>query len=102
VIQAREAVVVAWERAATLINEVEVHANLPKREAQERVSKAEVESAASLASCREEADGFTRRVALLEGELMDARQAHDTAKANFQGLLDRADDIDRWREDAER
>jgi hypothetical protein len=39
------------------------------------VSKAKAESAASLASAYGEADGFTRRVALLEGELTDACQA---------------------------
>jgi hypothetical protein len=47
------------------------------------VSKVEVESATMLASARGEVKGFTRRVALLEGELADVLQARDTTKANF-------------------
>jgi hypothetical protein len=46
------------------------------------VSKVETESVATLASTRGEADGFARKVALLEGEFADALQAHDRTEAN--------------------
>jgi hypothetical protein len=91
-----------WERAMTLIKEAEAHATLAESVDQERVSKAEAKSAASLASTREEADGFTRKVDLLEGELADASKAQDTAEANFSGLCDRVVDVNRWQKDVER
>jgi hypothetical protein len=55
-----------------------------------------------LASARGEVKGFTRRVALLEGELADVLQARDTTKANFYDLSVVATDVDRRQEDAER
>jgi hypothetical protein len=70
-----------------LIDEAEAQANLAEKEAQERVSKVEAESVASLASCCGEADGFARRVALLEGELTVGRQARDKAVENFMVCL---------------
>jgi hypothetical protein len=54
-----------------LIKEVEAQATLSEREAPERVSKAEAESTALLASAHGEADGFAQKVALLEGEHPD-------------------------------
>jgi hypothetical protein len=57
------------------VEEVEARATLAEREAWERVSKVEVEGAASLAFARGEAEWFARWVALLKGELADARQA---------------------------
>jgi hypothetical protein len=62
----------------------------------------EVESASSLAFICREADGFTRNVALLEGELADARQGWDTTEANVQGLSNKVADINWQWEDAER
>jgi chromosome segregation ATPase len=66
------------------------------------VSKVEVESTASLASARREAEGFTQRVAILVGELVDACQARDTTQAIIQDLSDKAPNIDRQQEEAER
>jgi chromosome segregation ATPase len=85
-----------------LIREVEARATLAQRGAWERVSKGEVKRAASLASTRGEADGLARKVALLEDGLADAHEARDTIEANFQGLSDRAADINQWSEDIER
>jgi hypothetical protein len=39
-----------------------------------------VESAATLTSICGKAEGFARRIALLEGKLTEAHHAHDTAK----------------------
>jgi hypothetical protein len=61
-------------------------AALPEREARERVSRLEAESIAELASTREEAEGFARRIVLLEGELAEACQARYMAKENCRGL----------------
>jgi BMFP domain-containing protein YqiC len=46
------------------------------------VSRVEVESTAMLASACGEADDLTWRIALLEGELAEAREARDTAEEN--------------------
>jgi hypothetical protein len=92
-----------WERATTLIKEVEAHATLAESVDRERVSKAEAKSSASLASTREDANGFARKVALLEGELADASKARDTIEANFPGLsVAWAVDVNRWWKDVER
>jgi hypothetical protein len=64
-----------WERTTTFMKEAEVQATLAEREAWERVSKVEAKSATSVVSTREEADGLTQVVALLEGDLMDVRQS---------------------------
>jgi hypothetical protein len=72
VTQVREAAAaVAWERAAAFIKEAEARATLAERGARERVLRVEVESAAVLVSACREAEGFTWRIALLEGELED-------------------------------
>jgi hypothetical protein len=46
------------------------------------VLRLEVESIMVLASTHEEAEGFARRVALLEGELAKAHRAQDAAEEN--------------------
>jgi hypothetical protein len=53
----------------------------------------EVESATSLAFVHGEDDELTRKVAFLEGELKDARQARDIAEVNFQGLSTEVADV---------
>jgi hypothetical protein len=53
----------------------------------------EVESATLLALVHGEADELTRKVAFLEGELKDARQARDIAEVNFQGLSTEVADV---------
>jgi hypothetical protein len=83
---AAQEVATAWERATTLIKDVEARAILAEREAHERLLKAEAESTTVLASAHGETDGFARNAALLEGELEEAHQAQDKAEANFQGL----------------
>jgi hypothetical protein len=48
-----------------------------EREALERVSRAEVENAMVLASAHEDAEGFARKIALLEEEVIAERQARE-------------------------
>jgi hypothetical protein len=62
----------------------------------------EVESTVALASACGEAKDHTRRIALLKGELAEARQARDTAKENSQGLSDAAADAERRLEESKR
>jgi hypothetical protein len=81
---------------------MEDQATLVKREAQKRVSRMEVESTVALASACGEAKDLTRRIALLEGELAEARQARDTTKENSQGLSDVAADAERRLEESKR
>jgi hypothetical protein len=54
-----------------------------EREAQERVLKAEVESATSLSIVHREANESIQMADLLEGGLMYARLARDMVEANF-------------------
>jgi hypothetical protein len=63
---------VAWESATILIKDAEDQAALVEREARDRVSRLEVESAVMLTYAHKEAKGFAQRIALLEGELADA------------------------------
>jgi hypothetical protein len=66
------------------------------------VSKVEAESAAALASAHGEAEGFTRRVALLKGDVVNAHQARDMTEENFQCLSGVVADADRQWEEAQR
>jgi hypothetical protein len=59
------------------------------------VLKVEAESAAALASAHGEAEGFTRRVALLKGDVVNAHQARDMTEENFQCLSGVVADADR-------
>jgi hypothetical protein len=61
-----------------------------ERVALERVSRAEVENAMVLASAREDAEGFVRKITLLENELAVERQAREVSererRARFEEL----------------
>jgi hypothetical protein len=60
----------------------------------------ETESAAVLASTCKEAEGSARRIAFLDGELMDVHEARDMAQVNSQNLSGVVADVDRrWEED---
>jgi hypothetical protein len=56
----------------------------------------EVESVTALAFAHGEAEGFARRIALLEGELVEAHQARDPAEVNSWGLSNVVADVDQW------
>jgi hypothetical protein len=59
----------------TLVRDAEDRATLAKMEAWERVSRVELESAATLASARNEGESLVQRIALLKGELAEAHRA---------------------------
>jgi hypothetical protein len=67
-----------------------------------RVSRMEMKSVVALASARGKAEGFARRIALVEGELVDALQAQDIAEVNSWSLSGVAADTDRWWKEAKR
>jgi hypothetical protein len=92
----------AWENDTTPFRGAEDWAALAERESQERDSRVEAESAALLASARQEAEGIVRSVALLEGELAEVHQAREMAEENSQGLSNAAVDVEWWREESER
>jgi hypothetical protein len=77
-------------------------ASLAAREARERVSKVEAESTMALASAHEEAEGLVRRIALLEGGLVEARRAWEMAEKNSQGLSNAEADDECWWKEIER
>jgi hypothetical protein len=56
----------------------------------------EVEDAAALASVHEDAEGLGRKVALLEGELAEARWAREVAEEKFHSLPDASADGEQW------
>jgi hypothetical protein len=68
------------ERAETSMKEAEAWVTLAEWKDREWVSKMEVEGVALLAFVRWEADEFTRKVVLLEGDLTDAHRAWNMAK----------------------
>jgi hypothetical protein len=90
------------ERTIVFAREKEARAALVESEARERVSRMEAESLTMLTSTHGEAEVFTRRISLLEGELTEACQARDTAEVNSQSLSDIAADTERWWEESER
>jgi BMFP domain-containing protein YqiC len=53
---------------------------LVEREALERVSRVDVENVIVLASAREDAEGFARKIALLEDKLTAERQAWEVSE----------------------
>jgi hypothetical protein len=65
---AREAAM-AQDSAALQVKDVEAWASLAEREALERVSRVEGNNVMVLASSREDAEGFVRKIPILEGEL---------------------------------
>jgi hypothetical protein len=79
---------VAWESTTTLVKDTEDRAALVEREAWERVSRVEAESAVALVSTREEVEGLVRKVTLLEGEHTKALRAREVAEENSCDLSD--------------
>jgi hypothetical protein len=77
---------VARDITATIVRDAEDQTAHVETEAQERVSRVEVQSAAALASAREDAEDLARKIALLEGELVEARQAREVVEENSRGL----------------
>jgi hypothetical protein len=77
------------------VRDVEDRVAVDEREAQERVSRVEVESVAALASTNREAKGFTRRIAPLEGDLAEVRRAREVVELNFRGLFNVAANAER-------
>jgi hypothetical protein len=76
----------AWGSTVIHVKDAEDQAGLMEREARERVSRVEAENAAALASAREDAEGLVRKIALLEGELVEARRAREVAEEKSRGL----------------
>jgi hypothetical protein len=62
------------DRAALHVKDAEDRATLVERETIERVSRVDVENDTALASAREDAEGFVRKITLLEGELATKRR----------------------------
>jgi hypothetical protein len=76
----------ARDSTTTIVRDAEDQTAHVETEAQERVSRVEVQSAAALASAREDAEDLARKIALLEGELVEARQAREVVEENSRGL----------------
>jgi hypothetical protein len=92
----------AWDSAALRVKDAKDQDTLVEREAWESVLRVEVESTVTLASAHEDVEGLVQKIALLEGELAEERQAQELAEEYSQGLSDAAADIERWWEVSER
>jgi hypothetical protein len=90
------------ESTTTVVRDVEDHAALAEREAQERVSTVEEESTAALASAHGEAEDLAQRVALLEGELAVVCQSRDMTKEKSRGWTDAVADIEQQLEESKK
>jgi hypothetical protein len=86
---------VAQDNAAIHVKDAEDRAALAGREAQEWVSRVEVENTTVLASARVDVEGLVRNIALLEGELVEVHRAREVAEEKFHGLFDMAADAGR-------
>jgi class 3 adenylate cyclase len=71
---------VARDNAALCVKDVEDWTALVERVALERVSRVEVENTMALASAREDAKGFVRKITLLEDELAVERQNREVSE----------------------
>jgi hypothetical protein len=92
---AQEAVAI-WDNAVTLIRVAEDWAALAEREARERVSRVEAESATTLASSRGEVEDLAWWIALFEGGLAEVRNSRDMTEEKSWGLTDTVTDAE-WR-----
>jgi hypothetical protein len=63
------------DSSALRVKDVEDRAALVKREALERVSRAEAENTTTLAFAREDVEGLVRKITLLEDDLMMEHRA---------------------------
>jgi hypothetical protein len=62
----------------------------------------EAESIVVLASAHKAAEVLVQKIALLEGELVEARQAREVAEENSCGMSDVVADAERRREESKR
>jgi hypothetical protein len=92
----------AQDSTTILFKDADDRAAPAKREAHERVSRVEAENATVLASACEDAEGLAQKVALLEGELAEARQDWEVAEENSRFLWDAAAEAERRWEESER
>jgi hypothetical protein len=60
----------AWDNTTRRAKDEEDQVTLVEREALERISRVEVKNGTVLASAREDAEGFVRKITLLKGELV--------------------------------
>jgi hypothetical protein len=75
------------DSAALHAKDMEDRASLVESEALERVSRAEAENAAVLASTHEDAEGLAQKVTFLKDELVAERRAWEVSKRECQELF---------------
>jgi hypothetical protein len=85
-------VAVTWESIATVVRDAEDRAALAEREARERVSRVEAESATTLASSRGEVEDLAWWIALFEDGLAEVRNSRDMTEEKSWGLTDTVTD----------
>jgi hypothetical protein len=83
-------VVVPWDSATLCVKDAEYRATLMEGMALERVSRAEADNTVALASAHEDAEGFVRKILLLEDELTVEHQVQEVpereSRAQFKEL----------------
>jgi hypothetical protein len=91
---AQEAAMV-WDSAVVCVKDIEDRVTLAEREACEKVLRVETENTMMLAFAHEDAEGLVWKIALLRGELAEARRAWEVAEEKSRGLSDAAVDAKR-------
>jgi hypothetical protein len=85
-----------WDSAAIHVKDAKDYTALAEMEAQERVSRVEMENTVMLASTHEDAKGLVWKIALFKGELAEARRAREVAEEKSRGLSDAEASAERW------
>jgi hypothetical protein len=78
----------AWDCATLCIKDAEDWATLMKRENLEKESRVEVKNVAELASACEDANGFVRKIILLEDELVAEHRAWEVFERERQAQFE--------------
>jgi hypothetical protein len=78
----------AWDGATLRIKDAEDRATPAEREALEWVSRAEADNSVELASARDDVEGLTQKIAVLESELAKERRARKMSEREHRDDFD--------------
>jgi uncharacterized protein YaiL (DUF2058 family) len=92
---AREAAL-AWDSATLRVKDLMDQATLVERVALKRVLRVEAENAVALASAREDAKGFVRKITILEDEHAVERQAQEVSERECQAQFKELTLLQTW------
>jgi hypothetical protein len=89
----------AWDGAALRIKDAEDRGALMEIEKLEKVSMAEVENAAALASARQDVEGFVYKITLLEDKPVVKHQIQEVSERDRQAQFEEPTLLQTWYSD---